>query len=262
MAKTTFGFALLFCALVSTTATWLQAKDSQKLMRREPKASKALKTPRESKPAHGSKPDFSGALNQVDEKIASEPKGKDEPAQGNEFIEWLKRRPAKTVDVLDVDGGRGDFYKTLRDIWPTGSFNYNCIGAHASLTNQCKKFDGADLPYEAGSKDLVLFQYAPSSDAEDAEDHSLGLLQDAARVSNGQVVVYENLGENSNHEHRWYGQLPHVPSKVHLKWADDKWENLFGLLGFQVDHSMQINKDVHPEALGHRVWVLTPKPRM
>lgn len=204
---------------------------------------------------NAAEPAQSAALSAAGVKIGSEAQNNHGSAHNAPFVQWLRhfQRPAKPMKVLDVGGGNGQLHQNLRDEWPADSFTYDCIDVHAS--GRCKQYNGQSLPYEDNSKDLVVFKYV----LHHAADNTLGLLREASRVSNGLVVVCEDLkGETEaeakrNEVHDWHGTFR----------GASEWEQLFGMLGFRIVQSTQITpqpgysgNDVQ-EKLGRRMWVLS-----
>lgn len=226
----------------------------------------------------------SASLNQADVKSGSEQRGQFMEKQGDqdlaheesdvqeqvyvshgsaqrELIKWLRdfkgsaNHSTKTMKVLDVGGGRADLHQNLRNAWPTGSFEYECLeNIDVDRSSECKEFDGRHLhSFASDSKDLVVVKYVMQDPTDTETNRIHNLLREAGRVSSnqtvgGRVVLWEDVGPESDFD---------------AKRRKKGREKILGKMGFHVEQSMQSawepkkSGDDIRKRLGRRMWILT-----
>ena len=113
-------------------------------------------------------------------------------------------------------------------------------------------FDGKRLPYADSSFDLILLSYC----LHNASQHSIGLLDQATRISKKYILVAEDLS-GIDYPKKWLDRN-HMHEPGGMFRSQTEWEKLFELLGCGIKSRIAIRRkdDIDKERVYRMNWVL------
>jgi SAM-dependent methyltransferase len=192
--------------------------------------------------AHGIKPE-------TVERMSSE--GLDNPGyrfhrDGPFYDYFFDRTDLRGASWLDVGADTGCVDAYLADMLDSSDFELCDLNVATNTAFPVRRFDGTSLDYAEDSFDLVFFSYV----LHHAADNTIGLLRDAHRIARKHVVVLEDPKETED-DYRW----AYAHDRAATFRGSAEWQDLFGLLGFDVQHEASLGSDIHSRSL----YVLTPR---
>lgn len=109
---------------------------------------------------------------------------------------------------------------------------YSCVDVYDSKASGCEMFDGRTLSYGSQSHDLVVFGFV----LHHAADHTISLLQHAARVASRYIVILEDLKGRTKYETG--NQFNHEPLGTFR--GAREWLAMFELLQLTVVRTVEV----------------------
>jgi len=133
--------------------------------------------------------------------------------------------------VLDVGCGDGLIDHLIMQKRPDVSIRGIDVLVRPELHITVEKFDGAEIPYEDDSFDIVMFV-----DVLHHTNDPMVMLREASRVARQGLLIKDHdrsgfLGESTLKFMDWVGNARHGVSLPYNYWTKDEWLDAFGALG-------------------------------